>query len=48
MNLHCVLDLKTANQPFHVTLQLIMMPQHTKFGNKRFSDSEGIVQKNIH
>ena len=28
---------KTANQPFHMTLWLIIMHNHTKFGDKRFS-----------
>ena len=38
------LTLNTANLSFNVTLQLTIMPQHTKFDNKRFSGSEEIVR----
>ena len=41
-----LLSLKTANQPFCMTLWLIMMHHHIKFGNKQFSSSEDIFWTN--
>ena len=41
-------SLKTANQSFWKTIWLIMMHHHTKFGIKRFSNSENIIQTSIH
>ena len=35
------------NQFFCMTLWLIMLHKHTKFGNKMFCGSEDIVQTNI-
>ena len=45
MNLHCVLELKAANQSFCMTLQLMLVYHHTKFGYKKLSGSEDIVWK---
>ena len=42
------LTLKTANQSFWKTIWLMMMHHHTKFGSKRFNESENIVWTNIH
>ena len=39
----CDLTLKTAKQSFCTTLWLMVMHRHTKFGNKRFCDSEDII-----
>ena len=38
------LTLKTANQYVPITLHFMMMHQHIKFGNKRFSSSKDIVR----
>ena len=40
--------LKTADQSFWETIWLILTYNHTKFGYKKFSDSEDIIWKNIH
>ena len=37
------LTLKTANQPFCITLWLMMMNHNTKFGNKMFVSLEDII-----
>ena len=42
------LNLKTANQSSCMILWPMMMHHHTKFGYRRFSSSENIVQMNIH
>ena len=39
-----IVTLKTAKQPFSMALWLMMMHRHTKFGDKRFSDLEGLVR----
>ena len=41
-----ILTLEAANQPFHLTLWLIIMHHNTKFGDKWFSGSEDIVWTN--
>ena len=38
--------LKVANQPFCITLQLMMMHHNTKFANKMFVSLEGIIWTN--
>ena len=42
------LALKTANQSFLKTIWLIIKHHYTKFGSKRFGDSENIIWTNIH
>ena len=44
----CDLDLENRNQFFfHMTLWLIMLHHHTKFGNKTFCSSGDIIWTNI-
>ena len=42
------LALKTADQSFSKRIWLIIMHYHTKFGTKRFSESEDMIRTNIH
>ena len=42
------LILKTANQSFWKTMWLMMMYRHTKFGAKRFNNSNNTIWTNIH
>ena len=42
------LTLKTVNQFFCMTLWLMMLHHHTKFGNKMFCSSEDIIWTKIH
>ena len=46
MILHC--DLDDSKLIFWKTIWLITLHHHTKFGGKRFSDSEYIIWTNIH
>ena len=48
LSLTLTLILKTGSQSLWKTIWLIMMQHHTKFGSKRFSDSENIIWTNIH
>ena len=48
LSLAVTLTLETANQPFRKTTWLIMMHHHTKFGSKRFRDSEDTIWTDIH
>ena len=43
----CDLGLEESNF-FRATLWLMMLPHHTKFGNKMFGGSEDIIWTNIH
>ena len=47
----CDLDLedsKTKHNKICMTLPLMMLYHHTKFGNKMFCNSEDTIQANIH
>ena len=50
MSPRCDLDLKDSNNNifFPMTLWLMILHHHTKFGTKMFCDSENIIQANIH
>ena len=46
MSPHCDLDLEDSNNNNKIcmTIQLMMLHHHTKFGNKMFCESENIIQ----
>ena len=51
MSPRCDLDLEGSdnnNKQSRMTLWLMMLHHHTKFGNKMFCDSENIIQTNIY
>ena len=48
LSLHCDLDIEHNEQIFLHTLFLMMLHDHTRFGDKIFCGSEDIVQTNIH
>ena len=49
MSLRCDLGLEDSKQfLFRMTLWVILLHQHTKFGNKMFCGSKDIIRTNIH
>ena len=42
------MTLNIANQFFFMTLKLMFMHHHTKFGNKMYGGSEDVIWPNIH